>query len=78
MFNKNKLIVIAGEITANAEIDYSGIVYHVLEELGYEDINRIELIVEVSNQSTDIALELIRMAGIKESCMVMQVMKQKN
>jgi len=53
---KNKLIVIAGEITANAKIDYSKIVYDVLGNLGYEDLDDFELIVEVSNQSPDIAL----------------------
>ncbi len=53
---KNNLIVIAGEITANAEIDYSNIVHEVLDGLGYENLDDFELIVEVSKQSPDIAL----------------------
>lgn len=53
---KNTLLVIVGEITANAEINYSAIVYDVLSKLGYKELDEFEILVEVSKQSPDIAL----------------------
>ena len=53
---KNNLVVIAGEVTTKAKIDYSKIVYNVLNDLGYENINQFKVLIEVSTQSPDIAL----------------------
>lgn len=53
---KNTLIAIAGEITANAEINYRKIACRVLSKLGYKDLDKFEVLVEVSKQSPDIAL----------------------
>lgn len=57
---KNKLIVVAGEITSNARINYYKIVTDLLHELGYSDLDDYEIIVEVSEQSADIALGVDR------------------
>lgn len=57
---KNRLIVIAGEITSKARIDYYKIVTKILLGLGYDQLDELEIIVEVSEQSTDIALGVDR------------------
>lgn len=53
---KNRLIVLAGEVTTKAEINYAKVVAQVLKDLGYEDIYKYKLICEISRQSCDIAL----------------------
>ena len=53
---KNHLIVIAGEVTTKAEVNYKRIALEVLASLGYEDLGEFEFIIEVSKQSPDIAL----------------------
>ncbi len=53
---KNRLVVLAGEITTKAEINYAKVVAQVLKDLGYEDIYKYKLICEISRQSSDIAL----------------------
>ena len=53
---KNDLVVIAGELTTNAVIDYKEIVKEVLTSLGYENLANLKVQVEVSKQSNDIAL----------------------
>lgn len=53
---KNRLVVLAGEVTTKAEINYGKVVAQVLKDLGYEDIHKYKLICEISRQSCDIAL----------------------
>lgn len=53
---KNDLVVIAGELTTNAVIDFKEIVKGVLISLGYENLANLKVQVEVSKQSNDIAL----------------------
>lgn len=53
---KNDLVVIAGELTTNAKINYKDIVVKVLSDLGYENLANLKVQVEVSKQSNDIAL----------------------
>ena len=55
---KNDLVVIAGELTTNAKINYKDIVVKVLTDLGYENLANLKVQVEVSKQSNDIALGL--------------------
>ena len=57
---KNDLVVIAGELTTNARIDYDEIVRSVLTSLGYENLANLKVQVEVSKQSNDIALGVDR------------------
>lgn len=52
---KNNLIVIVGEVTTKADVDYTRVALDVLEDLGY-DRDEFEVIVEISKQSPDIAL----------------------
>lgn len=53
---KNNLIVLAGEITTNAKIDYAKVVFSLLRDLGYTNLDEFRLLVEISKQSPDIAL----------------------
>lgn len=53
---KNNLIIIAGEITSDAEVNYKNTAYGVLKKLGYENVESFKVLVEVSKQSPDIAL----------------------
>jgi len=53
---KNNIIVIAGEVTTTADVDYEKCALEVLEDLGYEDLDSFEFVIEVSKQSPDIAL----------------------
>lgn len=53
---KNNIIVIAGEVTTKANVDYPQIALEVLEDLGYDNLDEFEFVVEVSKQSPDIAL----------------------
>ena len=53
---KNDLVVIAGELTTNANINFKEIVKGVLTSLGYENLANLKVQVEVSKQSNDIAL----------------------
>lgn len=53
---KNDLVVIAGELTTNAKINYETIVRNVLTLLGYDNLANLKVLVEVSKQSNDIAL----------------------
>ena len=53
---KNHLVVVAGEVTTKANVNYEEVVYDVLKNLGYEDLEDFDIVVEVSKQSPDIAL----------------------
>ena len=53
---KNDLIVIAGEITTTANVDYKKTALKVLEDLGYDNLDKFRFVIEVSKQSSDIAL----------------------
>ncbi len=53
---KNNLIVLAGEVTTNANIPYKNDALSVLKDLGYENLDNFEFIIEISKQSPDIAL----------------------
>jgi S-adenosylmethionine synthetase len=53
---KNDLIVIAGEITTTANVDYKKTAIKVLEDLGYDNLDKFRFVIEVSKQSPDIAL----------------------
>lgn len=53
---KNSLVVVAGEVTSTASIDYEKIVIRVLKELDYLNLDKVKVMVEVSKQSPDIAL----------------------
>ena len=53
---KNHLVVVAGEVTTKANVNYEEVVYNVLKSLGYEDLEDFDIVVEVSKQSPDIAL----------------------
>lgn len=53
---KNHLVVVAGEVTTKANVNYEEVVYDVLKSLGYEDLEDFDIVVEVSKQSHDIAL----------------------
>lgn len=53
---KNHLVVVAGEVTTKANVNYEEVVYDVLKSLGYEDLDDFDIVVEVSKQSPDIAL----------------------
>ena len=53
---KNNLLVIAGEVTTNVVVDYKNVALKVLDDLGYDNLDKFNVIVEVSKQSLDIAL----------------------
>ena len=53
---KNNIIVLAGEITTNASVDFKRVALGVLKELGYDKLDEFKFIVEISKQSSDIAL----------------------
>ena len=53
---KNHLVVVAGEVTTKANVNYEEVAYDVLKSLGYEDLEDFDIVVEVSKQSPDIAL----------------------
>ena len=53
---KNNLIVLAGEVTTNANVCYKNIALSVLKDLGYENLEDFEFVIEISKQSPDIAL----------------------
>ena len=53
---KNHLVVVAGEVTTKANVNYEEVVYDVLKSLGYEDLEDFDIVIEVSKQSPDIAL----------------------
>ena len=58
---KNKTIMLLGEITSNAEIDYEQIARDVVKNIGYTDMdigfdaNTCQVIMEISEQSPEIA-----------------------
>ncbi len=59
---KSNLVVLAGEITSKANINYEKIVQEVLQKIGYvsddcgTDYRKVKIIVNISQQSPDIAL----------------------
>lgn len=53
---KNNLIVLAGEVTTNANICYKNVALSVLKDLGYGNLDDVEFVIEISKQSPDIAL----------------------
>jgi S-adenosylmethionine synthetase len=56
------LVVLAGEITTDAEVDFEGVARQVVREIGYDrpelefDGNSCEVVVKIHRQSPDIAL----------------------
>lgn len=53
---KNNLIVLAGEVTTNANVCYKNVALSVLKDLGYGNLDDVEFVIEISKQSPDIAL----------------------
>ncbi len=53
---KNNLIVLAGEVTTNADVPYKNVALSVLKDLGYGNLEDFEFVIEISKQSPDIAL----------------------
>ena len=53
---KNNLIVLAGEVTTNANVSYKNAALSVLKDLGYGNLEDFEFVIEISKQSPDIAL----------------------
>lgn len=53
---KNNLIVLAGEVTTNANVCYKNVALSVLKDLGYGNLDNFEFVIEISKQSPDIAL----------------------
>ena len=53
---KNNLIVLAGEVTTNANVSYKNVALSVLKDLGYRNLEDFQLVIEISKQSPDIAL----------------------
>lgn len=53
---KNNLIVLAGEVTTNANVSYKNVALSVLKDLGYGNLENFEFVIEISKQSPDIAL----------------------
>lgn len=53
---KNNLIVLAGEVTTNANVSYKNVALSVLKDLGYGKLEDFEFVIEISKQSPDIAL----------------------
>ena len=53
---KDRLVVLAGEITTRAVIDYAELVAKVLKDFGYHDVYKYRLVTQLSRQSCDIAL----------------------
>lgn len=49
-------IVLAGEVTSNAEVNYKEIVHDVLRRIGLDDWEQYETITMIAEQSTDIAM----------------------
>ena len=56
---KNELVVLAGEITTNAKVDYEMVAKSALHDLGYDE-TKFKVIQEISKQSSDIALGIDR------------------
>ena len=52
---KDELLVIAGEVTTKAKVDYKAVACRILDSLGY-DSSRFNVAIEISEQSPDIAL----------------------
>ena len=85
-FATTNLVVIGGEITTNAKVDYEAVARNVLKEIGYDDeakgmdykTCKIEVIMD--SQSSDIALgtnEEVGGAGDQGIMLVMRQKKQK-
>ena len=53
---KNNLIVLAGEVTTNANVSYKNVALSVLKDLGYGNLEDFEFVIEISKQSPHIAL----------------------
>lgn len=53
---KNNLIVLAGEVTTNANVCYKNVALSVLKDLGYGNLDDFKFVIEISKQSPDIAL----------------------
>ena len=52
-FGSHGLLVIGGEVTTRAEVDYEAIARSVYDEIGYQD--ELKVVVNISRQSPDIA-----------------------
>lgn len=53
-FGSHGLLVIGGEVTTKAQIDYEGIAQQVYREIGYQD--ELNIVVNIVQQSPDIAM----------------------
>src|SRR5690348_13732153 len=53
-FGGHHMIVVMGEVTTNAKVDYEGIARQVYKDIGYEDPT-LKVITNVVQQSPDIA-----------------------
>lgn len=53
---KNNLIVLAGEVTTNANVCYKNVALSVLKDLEYGNLVDFKFVIEISKQSPDIAL----------------------
>lgn len=51
---KDNIVILIGEVTTNANIDYVEIAYGVLKTIGYTE--KFEFLIKISKQSSDIAL----------------------
>jgi len=68
---KDELLVIAGEVSTKAVVNYKELARNCLEDIGLNS-DEFEILEKISVQSSDIALGVdIVVQGIKESCMVM-------
>jgi S-adenosylmethionine synthetase len=54
IFGSHELLVIGGEVTSNAKVDYENIARQVYRDIGYED--NLKIISHVVSQSPDIAM----------------------
>lgn len=52
---KNEHIVVAGELTTQAEVDYLAVIRRVLEDIGLDEVNTYKVTNLISKQSPDIA-----------------------
>ncbi|PXV91780.1 methionine adenosyltransferase [Lachnotalea glycerini] len=68
-------VLVMGEITSNANVDYEAIVRKTVNEIGYDnleygfDANKCEVLVRLDKQSTDIAMGVDKALEAKENKM---------
>lgn len=85
-FATTNLVVIGGEITTNAKVDYEAVARNVLKEIGYDDeakgmdYKTCKVEVVMDSQSSVLLLEQMKKLveqEIKVLCLVMRQKKQK-